>query len=153
MIASRRVNMIRHPRGSYIIEPIHCYLWGGHTRTESNSLARSSTSKSVGTRRRSPPYERVSAGCSSLFMRLAEHLTALPWRLVQAISVWLVKIRRAPSRHSRDARVHISYVYGHVSIVVENTWKGLRDKKRYCLRRTLAGTRQGYRKWWKTLNF
>ena len=26
-------------------------------------------------------------------------------RLVQAMSAWLVKTRRAPSRHSRDARV------------------------------------------------
>ena len=31
-------------------------------------------------------------------------------RLVQAISAWLVKTRRAPSRHSRDARV-----YGHTT--------------------------------------
>ena len=31
-------------------------------------------------------------------------------RLVQAISAWLVKPRRAPSRHSRDARV-----YGHTT--------------------------------------
>ena len=31
-------------------------------------------------------------------------------RLVQAMSVWLVKSRRAPSRHSRDARV-----YGHTT--------------------------------------
>ena len=31
-------------------------------------------------------------------------------RLVQAISAWLMKIQRAPSRHSRDARV-----YGHTT--------------------------------------
>ena len=31
-------------------------------------------------------------------------------RLVQAMSAWLVKTRRAPSRQSRDARV-----YGHTS--------------------------------------
>ena len=31
-------------------------------------------------------------------------------RLVQAMSAWLVKTRRAPSRHSRDARV-----YGHMT--------------------------------------
>ena len=30
-------------------------------------------------------------------------------RLVQAVSAWLVETRRAPSWHSRDARVH----YGH----------------------------------------
>ena len=27
-------------------------------------------------------------------------------RFVQAVSAWLVKTRRAPSRHSRDARVY-----------------------------------------------
>ena len=31
-------------------------------------------------------------------------------RLVQAMSAWLVKTRRAPSRHSRDAKV-----YGHTT--------------------------------------
>ena len=34
-------------------------------------------------------------------------------RLVQAISAWLVKTRRAPSRHNRDARAVWSYGYGH----------------------------------------
>ena len=34
-------------------------------------------------------------------------------RLVQAMSAWLVKTRRAPSRHSRDARV-----YGHTTTAI-----------------------------------
>ena len=34
-------------------------------------------------------------------------------RLVQAMSVWLVKDRRALSRHSRDARV-----YGHTTTAI-----------------------------------
>ena len=34
-------------------------------------------------------------------------------RLVQAMSAWLVKTRRAPSRHSRDAKV-----YGHTTTAV-----------------------------------
>ena len=34
-------------------------------------------------------------------------------RLVHAMSSWLAKTRRAPSRHSRDARVYRSYDYGH----------------------------------------
>ena len=38
-------------------------------------------------------------------MRLSEHLTALG-AVVLAMSVWLVKTRLSPSRHSRDARVH-----------------------------------------------
>ena len=37
-------------------------------------------------------------------MRLAENLAALR-ALVQAMSAWLVKTRRALSRHGRDARV------------------------------------------------
>ena len=36
-------------------------------------------------------------------------------RLVQAISAWLVTARRAPSRHSRDARV-----YGHTTTAMHN---------------------------------
>ena len=36
-------------------------------------------------------------------------------RLVQATSAWLAKTRRAPSRHSRDARV-----YGHTATAMHN---------------------------------
>ena len=47
-------------------------------------------------------------------MQLTLHATRGPLygasRLVQAVSTWLVKIRCAPSRHSRDARV-----YGHTT--------------------------------------
>ena len=43
--------------------------------------------------------------CSSPSMRLAQHLT-LAARLVQAMSAWLVKTRRAPPRHCSDARVY-----------------------------------------------
>ena len=85
----------------------HCCLWSGHTRKQSNSLALSSINKKVGARCRSPSYDRILEEYSSPFMRLAEHLTALS-HLVQVMSAWLVKTRRAPSRHSRDARV-----YGH----------------------------------------
>ena len=83
---------------------------------QSNSLALSPRSKEVGTRCRGPSYERFLEGCSSLFMRLAEYLIAVcawckqwppGW---QAMAAWLVKTRRAPSRHSRDARV-----YGHTA--------------------------------------
>ena len=49
-----------------------------------------------------PSYERFVEECSSPFMRLAEHLMAL----VQAMSAWVMKTRRAPSRHSRDTRVY-----------------------------------------------
>ena len=90
----------------------HCCLWSGHTRKQSNQLALSSISKKVGTKCRSPSYERFLEGCSSPFMRLAERLTALrAW--CKQMSAWLVKIRRVPSRHSRHARV-----YGHTTTVM-----------------------------------
>ena len=69
----------------------------------------SAISKKVGTRCRSPSYERFFEGRSSPFMRLARTPHGAS-RLVQAMSAWLVKIRCAPSRHSRDARV-----YGHTT--------------------------------------
>ena len=47
-------------------------------------------------------------------MRLAEHLYGLS-RMVQAMSAWLVKPRRTPSRHSRYARV-----YGHTTTAMHN---------------------------------
>ena len=96
MIASRSLNMVRHPRGSYIVIPTA--VSGVATpKKEHNSLALSTISKKVGTRCRSPPYERFLEGCSAPFMRLAEHLTALR-ALVQAMSAWSMKTRRAPSR-------------------------------------------------------
>ena len=55
----------------------HCCLWSGHSRKRSNSLASSSISNKVGTRCRSPSYERFLEGCSPPFTQLTEHLTAL----------------------------------------------------------------------------
>ena len=60
----------------------------------------------------SPPHKRFSVGCGSPFMRLAEHLTALR-ACCKQMSSWSVKTRRAPSRHSKDARV-----YGHTTTVM-----------------------------------
>ena len=52
-------------------------------------------------------------------MQLTLHATRpIPhdaWRLVQAMCVWSVKARRAPSRHCRDARV-----YGHTTTVMHD---------------------------------
>ena len=84
MIASRGVNMVRHPRDSFIrVIPI-----AGHTRKQSNSSALPSICKKVGTRCRSPSYERFLEGCSSPFMRLAEHLTALRVWCKQCLPGW-----------------------------------------------------------------
>ena len=66
----------------------HCRLWSGHTRKQSNSLALSPISKKVGTRCRSPFYERFLEGRSSPFLRLAEHLTALRAWCKQCLPGW-----------------------------------------------------------------
>ena len=93
--------VVRHPPGSYIVHP----LLSLEVATPENksihwplsSIYRRSASKAVLSR-----------------MHLALHATsATPHGascLVQAISAWSVKIRRAPSRHCRDARV-----YGHTT--------------------------------------
>ena len=47
-------------------------------------------------------------------MRRGQHLTALRV-LVQAMSTWSVKTRRAPSRHCTDARV-----YGHATTAMDD---------------------------------
>ena len=50
----------------------------------------------------------LAAGCSLIIPSSRTPHGAS--RLVQAMSAWLVTVRRAPSRHSRDARV-----YGHTT--------------------------------------
>ena len=58
-------------------------------------------------------------------MQLTLHATRPPHndasRLVQAMPAWLVKTRRAPSRHCSDARVLWSYKYGHAAVQVVST--------------------------------
>ena len=55
-----------------------------------------------------PPPRRLTSGLCR--MQLTLHATRRTpcgaSRLVQAMSAWLVKTRRAPSRHDRDARVY-----------------------------------------------
>ena len=55
----------------------------------------------------SPPRKRFLVGCSSPFHAI-NRTPHGALRLVQTMSTWSVKTRRAPSRHRRDARA-----YGH----------------------------------------
>ena len=87
----------------------HCCLWSVHTRKQSNSLALSSISKKVGIRCRSPVLQAV-LGRMQFTLHATRRKSHRASSLVQAMSAWLVKTRRAPSRHSRDARV-----YGHTT--------------------------------------
>ena len=75
------------------------------------SLALSSISKEAGTRCLSPSYERFFGRMQST-LHATRRTPHGALRVVQASNVclWLVKTRRAPSRHGRDARV-----YGHTT--------------------------------------
>ena len=106
MIASRNRNMVRRPRGSFIVvTPIAVSGVATPENKETHWRCHPQCNKNGHT---VPNFvlQRNLEGCSSPFMRFADHLTALPSRLVQAMSAWLVKSRRAPSRLGRDARVY-----------------------------------------------
>ena len=62
MIASRSVNIVRHPRGNYIIPIAVSGVAAPEKKVTRWSL--SSISKKVGIRCRSPSYERFLEGCS-----------------------------------------------------------------------------------------
>ena len=99
MVASTRcVCSERHSRGSHMVHP----LLPLEVTTPENKSIRSTQSSNM---QESPPQKRLLVMCSSPFMRLAQHITALrAW--CYCGSVWSVKPRRAPSRHCRDARVY-----------------------------------------------
>ena len=84
-------------------------------------------------------------------MQLARHATRRTLhrasRLVQAMSAWSVKSRRAPSRHCRDARV-----YGHMTTAMHDIeYTPLPASQAVCGRMqvTLLSTRRTPRAWCK----
>ena len=93
--------MVRHPRGSHYIVCVHTHrcLWNWPNHKTNQFI------------RRCHPYARKSASKAVLGrMQLNLHATRPTHRgasrLVQAMSAWSVKTRRAPSRLCRDARVY-----------------------------------------------
>ena len=54
----------------------------------------------------SPLHKRFLVGCSSPFLHATRRTPHGASRLVQATSGWSMKVRHAPFRHSRDARVN-----------------------------------------------
>ena len=71
-----------------------------HARKQSNSLPLSSKIKKVGTRCRSPSYERLMERCSSPFSRDSSNTSRRFALGASNVCLVLVKTRRAPSRHS-----------------------------------------------------
>ena len=84
-IAPRSVCMGRHPSGSYIVNPAIAVFGSVYTGKQINS---SDAVSRVIHMQESPPHKRFLVGCSSPFMRLAQHLTAL--RALGASDVCLV---------------------------------------------------------------
>ena len=93
-------------QASYISPPVRAIaLWSGHARKQSNSLALSSMRKE--SRHKVPKsVSRAALRRMQFTLHATRRTPHGASRLVQALSAWLVKIRRAPSRHSRDARVY-----------------------------------------------
>ena len=105
MIVSRSAHMVSHPRGSYIVIP-HCCLWGGHTKKVIGAVIHKQQS------RHTMPKSVLRAvfGRMQFTLHATRRTPHDASHLVQAMPAWLVKTRRAPPRHSRDARV-----YGHTT--------------------------------------
>ena len=100
-----------------LCSPTHCRLRSGYTRKKSiNWTLSSSVCKKV--RLKSDPQKRSSnvvLGRMQLTLHATHPTPHGASRLVQAMSAWSVKTRRAPSRHCRDARV-----YGHTTTAMHD---------------------------------
>ena len=98
MLESYGGYMVRHPRGSqYRV----CPLLSPEVKTPKKQI----NSLDAVIPYACPPQTLCLVGCSSPFMRFAQHLSALRTWCKQC-SPWWVKTQRAPSRHCRDASVY-----------------------------------------------
>ena len=104
MIASRSVKTVRHPRGSHVVIPMS--LEWPHQEILTKYLIGATIPKQEGRHKMPKSVSR------KVLERMQFTLHATPrspygtWRLVQAMSAWLVETRRASSRHCRDASVY-----------------------------------------------
>ena len=108
MIASRSVNMVRHPRGSYIVTPIA--VSGVVTPENTVQLIGAVIYKQESMHKVLKSFLRAVLGRMQFTLHAIRRTPHGASRLVQAMSAWLMKTRRAPFRHSGDARV-----YGHTT--------------------------------------
>ena len=107
MIATCSVNMVRHPQGSYIVILIAV----SGVAAPGNKIFIGDVIHKQENRHKVPPSVLRAVLRRMQSILLATRRTPRgASRLVHAMSAWLVKTRRAPSRHSRDARV-----YGHTT--------------------------------------
>ena len=110
MIAFRSVNLVRHPRGSYIVIPIAV---SGVTGPEIKKYLIGAVIHKQESRHKMPKSVlRVVLGRMQFNLRVnrqTPHGASLALGASNACP-WLVKTRRAPSRYGRDAKV-----YGHTT--------------------------------------
>ena len=112
MIASRSVNMVRHPQGSYIVIPIAV---SGVATPENRAEVIGAVIHKQESRHKMPKSVlRVVLGRMQFTLHAARRTPHGSSRLVQAISAWSVETRCAPSRQSRAARV-----YGHTTTAMQ----------------------------------
>ena len=100
MVVSRSVSMVRQPRGSCIVTT------SLEVATPENEI--NSCDAVIHMQKKSVSKAALCRVQPALHVTRRTPHGAL--RLVQAVSAWSVKPRRAPSRHCRDARV-----YGHTT--------------------------------------
>ena len=118
------VCMVRHPRGSYVqCKPV-AVSGSGDTRKQINSFDAVI------------PHTRTSAsktflGRMQLTLQATRPTPHGASCLVQAISAWSVKTRRAPSRHCRDARI-----YGHTTTALHDMSTPPSNRPHFLSRRT-----------------
>ena len=105
----RSAKMVRHPRGSYIVISIAVF---GMTTPENKVTHWCGAVIHKQESRQKVPKSvfRALLGKMQFTLHATRRTPHGASRRVQAMSAWLVKARRAPSRHSRDARV-----YGHTT--------------------------------------
>ena len=107
--------MARHPRGSYIVIPIAV----SGVVTPENKVSVGAVIHKQESRHKVPKSVlRTVLGRMQFTLHATRRTPYGASRLVQAVSAYLVKTRRAPSRHpsrhSRDARV-----YGHTTTAMD----------------------------------
>ena len=103
MVASRSVNTIRHPRDSYIVIPVAV----SGVATPENEVTHWRCHRKQGSRRKLPKSVLQAVLGRMQFILHATRRTPHGASIsVQAMSAWLVKTRRGPSQHGRDARVY-----------------------------------------------
>ena len=113
-MAPRSVNMVRHPRGSYMV--IHIAVSGFGTQENKVQLIGAVIREQESRRKVPKSVLRAALERNAVLQPSCDSPnTSRRFALGSSMASWLAKTRRAPSRH-RDARV-----YGHTTTATHKT--------------------------------